>query len=668
MNIQQNTICKEYYQTSMKNASNLHQGLDRFVYGAYGSFCRYIRSEKALLKKAMIIVDASEKLRGMTDNELGNKFESFRSSLRCSKQNDYEIQYNALSYLVEAADRCLGLRPFPVQIMGSMALLHGFLAEMATGEGKSLTAALAATIAGWSGKPCHIITANDYLADRDSTIHTPFYNFCHLSVASVTGETSQQERLYRYSNDIVYTTSKEILADFLRDRIKLGACHHPGLRLIKAFKSNSTNHNDELVMRGLGTAIVDEADSVLIDEAVTPLIISKPVQNKGLSQAIKIAQRIITEIEQGIHYTFELKNKEIRLTSKGKKRIKNASKQFPGIWQGTFRQEEIILLCLQAKEFFQRDRHYVIQEKKVVIVDEFTGRLMPNRKWSHGIHQAVEAKEGLELTDPMVTLARLSFQRFFRFFPKLSGMTGTAKEATGEFWQIYKLPVISIPTNRPCIRKQLPDQIFSTTSAKISKVIQEIININQSGRPILVGTRNVETSELLSEYIRKTGLDCRIINAVRHKEEARIVSQAGEKGKITIATNMAGRGTDIKLGPGVEALGGLHVIATERHESARIDRQLFGRSARQGNAGSAQAFLCMEDELIRRFVPQFIQKGLNIPSVYTGQKIRFIGKILYSYSQKIAERQAYYKRRNVLKNDKWLSEALFFTGSDIQFS
>jgi preprotein translocase subunit SecA len=667
MNIQQNKICKEYYQTRMKNASSLHHGLDRLFYSAYGSLGRYIRSEKALLKKAMIIYDASEKLRGMTDNDLRNKLESFRFSLRCSRQNAYEIQYNALAYLVEAADRCLGLRPFPVQIMGSIALLQGFLAEMATGEGKSLTAALAATIAGWSGKPCHIITANDYLAARDSTIHTSFYNFCHLSVESVTGETSQQDRMYHYSKDIVYTTSKEILADFLRDRIKLGPCHHPGLRLIKSFKSYSNNHHGELVMRGLGTAIVDEADSVLIDEAVTPLIISKPLQNKGLSQAIKTAQKIITELEQGIHYTFETKNKEIRLTSKGKKIIKNESKQLPGIWQGSFRQEEIILLCLQAKEFFQRDRHYVIQEQKVVIVDEFTGRLMPNRKWSHGIHQAVESKEGLELTDPMVTLARLSFQRFFRFFPKLSGMTGTAKEATGEFWHIYKLPVISIPTNRPCIRKQLPDQVFSTLSTKISKVIQEIIKIHKSGRPVLVGTRNVETSEHLSQYLLKAGLDCQVINAVRHKEEAHIVGQAGKKGKITIATNMAGRGTDIKLGPGVEELGGLHVIATERHESARIDRQLFGRSARQGNAGSAQAFLCMEDELIQRFVPKFIQKGLDIPFVYTGEKTRIIGKILYNYSQKIAERLAYNQRRNVLQNDKLLSEALFFTGSDIQF-
>ena len=666
MNPPASKICHEYYQTTIKDAPNLYQGMDSLMYSAYGLIHRYSLSGKGLLKKAVKIHQQAEVYKDLSNDALQQNLSELRSKIKCGGLNDPELHAKSLAFLTEAAHRSLGLRPFPVQIMGSLALLNGYLAEMATGEGKTISAALAAVIAGWEGNPCHVITGNDYLADRDAKELSPFFTFCLLNVGSVISNMPPQERQLQYAQDVVYTTSKEILADFLRDRIQLGKNHHPGLRLINSFK-NLEKMPNTLVMRGLGTAIIDEADSVLIDEAVTPLIISKPMQNEPLKEAVKIAQLILPEIVMGTHYILENKYKEIRLTSKGKELLKKTAKNFPGMWQGISRQEEIINLSLQAREFFHKDKHYVIEDGKVVIVDEFTGRLMPGRSWSHGLHQAVEAKENVEITDPMETLARLSFQRFFRFFPKLSGMTGTAKEATGEFWHIYKLPVISIPTNRPCIRKQLPDQVFSTLSTKISKVIQEIIKIHKSGRPVLVGTRNVETSEHLSQYLLKAGLDCQVINAVRHKEEAHIVGQAGKKGKITIATNMAGRGTDIKLGPGVEELGGLHVIATERHESARIDRQLFGRSARQGNAGSAQAFLCMEDELIQRFVPKFIQKGLDIPFVYTGEKTRIIGKILYNYSQKIAERLAYNQRRNVLQNDKLLSEALFFTGSDIQF-
>ncbi|MBF0452703.1 MAG: preprotein translocase subunit SecA [Candidatus Magnetomorum sp.] len=660
-----NKICQEYYQTNIRKVPPLYQGLDSLMYGAWGIFRRYVRSEKRMLQKAHHIHEHAQPLRDLSDSVLKDQLEKLRSQIRCCRQDDADLHAKALAHLTEAAYRSLGLRPFPVQIMGSLSLLNGFLAEMATGEGKTLTAALSAVIAGWKGKPCHIITGNDYLADRDSNELAPFYHYCHVDVGSVISTMSPQERQLNYAQNVVYTTSKEILADFLRDRLKLGSCHHPGLRLIKSFNSFQKKHSDDLVMRGLHTAIVDEADSVLIDEAVTPLIISRPMTNEPLKQAIQIAQIILPDILPNIHYKRIDKYKEIRLTDSGKKFLNNGKEKFPGIWRGQSRQEEIINLSLQAREWFHRDKHYVIQDNKVVIVDEFTGRLMPSRSWSHGLHQAVEAKEGVEITDPMETLARLSFQRFFRFFPKLSGMTGTAWEASGEFWQIYRLPVISIPTNRPCIRKQLPDQMFSSLEKKLKKIVKEIVRIHQTERPILVGTRNVEASEKLALLLNETGLDCQIINAVRHEAEAQIVAQAGGKNRITIATNMAGRGTDIKLGPDVTSLGGLHVIATERHESARIDRQLFGRCARQGNPGSAQAFISLEDDLIQRFVPQFIQK--RIRGTYTDIASRLMGRRLYGYAQKMAEKFAYQQRKSVLHSDKWLSQALSFTGSELDF-
>ncbi|ETR72832.1 MAG: Protein translocase subunit secA [Candidatus Magnetoglobus multicellularis str. Araruama] len=568
-----------------------------------------------------------------------------------------------MSYLTEAAYRSLGLRPFSVQIMGSLALIHGYLAEMATGEGKTLTAALAAAIAGWKGIPCHIITVNDYLAERDTKELSAFYTFCGLTTGHVIGPMTPEERRINYRCDVVYTTSKEILADFLRDRLKLGNSHHPGLRLIQSFSPYCQSQANELVMRGLHTAIVDEADSVLIDEAVTPLIISRPMKNEPLKQAIAVAQTLNDKILPDVHYKRIDRYKEIRLTDKGKAFLLNATRQFPGIWRGVSRQEEIIKLMIQAHELFHRDKHYVVMDNKVVIVDEFTGRLMPNRSWSHGLHQAVEAKEGVEITDPMETLARLSFQRFFRFFPQLSGMTGTGSEARGEFWQIYRLPVMTIPTNRPCIRKQLPDRVFSTREQKLTAIVHDIQKIHQSNRPILVGTRNVAASEQLSKRLQDEGLDCQIINAVRHESEAQIVANAGQQKRITIATNMAGRGTDIKPGDGVIELGGLHVIATERHESGRIDRQLFGRCARQGNPGSAQAFISLEDEIIHRFVPLWVQKMARM--IFAKNSTRMLGKVLYAHAQKRAEGMAFQQRRAVLHSDKWLIQALSFAGEEL---
>ena len=332
------------------------------------------------------------------------------------------------------------------------------------------------------------------------------------------------------------------------------------------------------------------------------------------------------------------------------------------LWRGPARLTDLMRQALTAREFFLKGKQYVVQDGRVVIVDEFTGRMMPMRRWRDGLHQMIEAKEGVDVSPRDQTLARLSFQRFFRSFRRLSGMTGTAKEAADEFWHIYRLPVIVIPTNRPCIRKELPDRVFPDWSRKWNALVEEIARLHEQGRPILVGTRSIATSEELAEKLTERGLPFGLLNASRHREEARIVSEAGQRAKITIATNMAGRGTDIRLGAGVAALGGLHVLATERHESHRIDRQLYGRAARQGDAGSAQAFVSMEDELVKRFVPGLARRQVESVVRHGRARAEELAGAAFAIAQFRAQRMAFRQRRSVLKYDTWLAESLSFAG------
>ena len=416
-------------------------------------------------------------------------------------------------------------------------------------------------------------------------------------------------------------------------------------------------------MRGLHTGIVDEADSVLIDEAVTPLIISGVAGGEAMAEAYRLAWAFAFALEPGLDYQVDVRYREIEILPPGLDKIESRLAELPGLWRGPARQTELIKQALTARELFHKGKQYVVQEGKVIIVDEFTGRMMPMRKWRDGLHQTIEAKEGVEVSPRDQTLARLSFQQFFRFFRRLSGMTGTAREAAPEFWHIYRLPVIGIPTNRPCVRQELPDRVFPTWERKWAAVVQEIARLHQAGRPLLVGTRSIEASETLAEHLRRLGLEFSLLNATRHREEAQIIEGAGEAGGITIATNMAGRGTDIKLGPGVADRGGLHVLATERHESPRIDRQLYGRAARQGDPGSAQAFVSMEDELIRRFVPELVRGRLETAARRNLFATQTVAGAAFHYAQASAQRLAFRQRRHVLKFDTWLAESLSFAGT-----
>jgi preprotein translocase subunit SecA len=563
------------------------------------------------------------------------------------------------------SDRQVGLRPFPVQLAGALALHHGYLAEMATGEGKTLTAGLAAVLSGWTKRPCHIITVNDYLVRRDEEWLKPLYQFCGVSVGYVTGEMKPAERRQEYSRDVVYTTSKEALADFLRDRLQLGTLVNPTRRLLRTMLAPRSAAHDGLVMRGLDTAIVDEADSILIDEAVTPLIISTAHKNEDLREASLVASQLVAELEPGVDYELDTRYREVNLTARGAENLDRRCESYSGLWRGSDRRADLVRQALSAREFFERGKQYIIAGGKVVIVDEFTGRPMPQRSWRQGLHQAVEAKEGIDLSDPAETIARLSFQRFFRLYRRLSGMTGTANEAAEEFWQIYKLPVVRIPTNRPCVRAQWPDRIFADEEQKYAAIATEVERLHRTGQPVLIGTRNVAASERLSLLLDERALTHRLLNAGRLQEEANIVALAGQKNQITIATNMAGRGTDIKLGSGVPEVGGLHVIATERHESGRVDRQLFGRSGRQGDPGSAQAFVSVQDELLRRYLNPVLQKqaAFMVRKRLPGWKLNAKGAI--ALAQGNAQRIAYKQRSGVLRTDDWLDEALSFAGAPI---
>ena len=641
----------------------LPRGLDAFWDAGVGMAMRLVPRQQRFLRQAEAVLALETQFSDMGSGKLREVAEQLREAFRRHRDSEEDL-CQAFALVREVAMRQIGERPFLVQVAGALALIHGCVAEMATGEGKTLTATMPATVAGWRGRGCHIITVNDYLAKRDAEWMGRIYRYCGLNVGHIENGMPPTERQAAYLADITYCTNKEVTADFLRDRLVLGRCGGLSSALLEKLAGAGRPAVDRLVQRGLSYAIVDEADSILIDEAVTPLIISGPAPNPEQIEAFRQAARAAAQLDAESDYRVDAKYREVELTDLGRQRLRDFVGNWGSIWRGNRRSEELVVKALTAKELYQLDRQYVIDDDKIVIVDDFTGRLMPDRQWRDGLHQAVEAKEQIEVTPPKETYARVSFQRFFRMYRKLAGMTGTAKEATAEFWQIYHLPVVVIPTNRPCVREYLPDAVFTSEAAKWAKILSEIKHVHAMGRPILVGTRSVKASEHLSQLLQAENLGHQVLNAVRHREEAQIVAAAGQAGRITVATNMAGRGTDIKLGRGVANLGGLHVLATERNESGRIDRQLFGRCARQGDPGSARAIVSLEDEFVSRYAKSLVaylrrrhgQTAIDIASRWTNAAFRL--------AQFRAERLALRQRKTVMKTDHWLDEHLSFAGRE----
>ncbi len=623
----------------------LPRGLDAAWDAAVARVQSVVPRRRRVLRRAERILSMEDEIRTRRDAALREELHGLRERFRRQRDTREDVD-RAFALIREVAHRRVGLRPFREQTAAALAILEGSVTEMATGEGKTLAATLPATVAGWRGRGCHIITVNDYLAQRDAEWMGPIYRFCGLRVAAVTAESDRAQRRDGYAADVTYCTNKEVAADFLRDRLSLGSVRDLSGALLDRITEGQPR--DDLLLRGREFAIVDEADSVLVDEAVTPLIISGSSGNAQQTDAFERAAEIADELSGRQDYRVDGRFREVRLTSEGKERVDELAQPDGGLWRGSRRREELVTQALSARELFDRGTHYVVQDGKVVIVDEFTGRLMPDRTWRDGLHQAVEAKEGLEIQPPKETLSRISFQRFFRGYKHLAGMTGTAWEARHELWQIYHLPVVRIPTHHPCIRQELPDRIYPTAEEKFAAVVDEIQRAHDAGRPVLVGTRSVDVSERVSRLLHERGLDHAVLNAVQHEEEARIIAEAGQPDRITVATNMAGRGTDISLGRGVAERGGLHVVATERHEARRIDRQLFGRAGRQGDPGTAVAYVSLEDELVRRHATTLERRR------------GWRRQAIFDRAQRRAERMALNQRRNVLRTDHWLDESLGF--------
>jgi preprotein translocase subunit SecA len=570
---------------------------------------------------------------------------------------------SAFALIREVACRRLGTRHFDVQLVGGLILLKGLIAEMETGEGKTLTATLAAGTAALAGEPVHIITVNDYLAQRDAAWMNPVYDGIGVSVGTVVHGLAPEARRKAYTCDVTYCTNKEIAFDYLKDRITLW--DRPGeLRLQLERLCGEKSRARNLLMRGLRFAIIDEADSVLIDEARTPLIISSGEDRGGELALYREALNLADALAPERDFSIFPEERSLELSAEGKAKIDDHNwPETEGMWTSTEQRREVVRQALTAVHLFARDKDYLIKDGKVQIIDEFTGRVMADRSWEQGLHQLIEAKEGLEMTVRRETRARISYQRFFRRYLRLAGMTGTAREAAGELWAVYRLHVVPVPTNRPMKRRKLPDRFYATEESKWNAVVRAISDEIAAQAPVLVGTRSVAASERLSEMLNGAGLAHRVLNAKQDKEEAEIVARAGEACRITVATNMAGRGTDITLADRVAERGGLRVIATEFHESHRIDRQLFGRCGRQGDPGLCRAFASLEDELITIHGGKIFPRLARYVSIGKRGPINaWIGKELFRIAQASAERIHAKARKNLLKMDEQLGDVLAFSG------
>lgn len=595
-------------------------------------------SNERELKRYWKVVEEINKLEpaieALSDEELRGKTAEFRAKLDEGVDIDTLLP-EAFAVVREASKRVLGKRHYDVQLIGAMVLHDGNIAEMRTGEGKTLVATLAVYLNALLGKGVHVVTVNDYLAQRDSAEMGQIYEFLGMTVGVNLHDLSHEEKQRAYACDITYGTNNEFGFDYLRDNMVL--------------------YKEQMVQRPLYFAVIDEVDSILVDEARTPLIISG--QAAKSTDMYYAADRFVSKLKEEEDYTVDIKVKSVALTEAG---VEKAERAF-GI-ENLFDHQNVTLnhhitQALKAHVIMKRDVDYVVQDGEVLIVDEFTGRIMTGRRYSDGLHQAIEAKEQLEVQNESMTLATITFQNYFRMYRKLSGMTGTAKTEEEEFRKIYGLDVIVVPTNRPMIRKDLPDVVYKTEKAKFLAVVEEIVKRHKNNQPVLVGTVSIENSELLSELLKRKGVPHKVLNAKHHAHEAEIVSRAGEPGAVTIATNMAGRGTDIVLGEGVADVGGLHIIGTERHESRRIDNQLRGRAGRQGDPGSSQFYLSLGDELMKRFGAENIMNMMDRLGMEEDQPIesRLITRAVES-AQKRVEGNNFDVRKVVLQYDDVMNQ------------
>lgn len=600
------------------------------------------------------------RLRAAADADLLNLARGLRIKLR--REGFTRPLIGAVFALVrEASFRVSGRRHYPEQLMGGLALLRGKLVEMATGEGKTVTATLPACTVALAGHPVHVITVNDYLAGRDAEEMAPVFKFLGLSVGCVVQGMKTHERRHAYARSVTYCSNKELAFDYLRDRVAVAQRRsrlHVSLERLRA----DPGRDEGLVLRGLHYAIVDEADSVFIDDARTPLILSSTHDASDERTDCEAALELGAEMAAGVDFATNLAEREIVLTRAGRTRVAAFAEGREGVWTSARVREELVTQALSALTLFKRDQHYIVADGKVQIVDESTGRVMPDRSWERGLHQLIEAREGCEPTARHETLARLTYQRLFRRYLKLAGMSGTAREVSGEIKQVYGLDVVRIPLHRPSRRHVLPSRVYLTRDAKWAAVVDAVeARAVAGGRPVVIGTRSVQASEEVSRELLRRGVAHALLNAKQDKDEAVIVARAGEPAQVTVATNMAGRGTDIRLGQGVAERGGLHVILTEFHESRRIDRQFFGRCARQGDPGSCEAIVSLEDEIYAMFAGRLAALTQRWVKTY-GFAPGVVYATLRSLAQSHAERRGVQMRMQNLKQDRRFDNVLAFSG------
>ena len=600
------------------------------------------------------------RLRGESDEALRAQADALRLRLR---RLGFTLPLVAESFALisEAASRSIGQRHYDCQRIAGWALLQGRLVEMATGEGKTFAATLPAITAAWSGLPVHVITVNDYLAERDAKELGPLYGFLGLDCGTVIHGMEPSARREAYGRPIVYCSNKELAFDYLRDRVaaaRRGGRLHVALTRLKGGPSPA---DERLVLRGLVFGIVDEADSVFIDEARTPLILSTKVASGDASADCARALELAAQLVAGEDFRIDASGRTVRLEDAGSEKL-DSLRGDTGVWSSARAAEELVTQALSALYLFQLDQHYVVMDGKVQIVDESTGRVMPDRSWERGLHQMIEVKEGCDLSEQNETLSRITYQRLFRRYVRLAGMTGTASEVATEIKAIYRLDITRVPLNRPSRRVRLPDLVCADAGAKWRAVVDGVDRIaRRDGRPVLIGTRSVFASEQLSALLNARGIDHALLNAKQDAEEAEVIARAGEGGRVTVATNMAGRGTDIKLGPGVAARGGLHVILTEYHESRRVDRQLLGRCARQGDPGTCQAVVAFDDELYRVHAEAASRAAAKLVARWPSLA-RQVVRALTRWAQAAAERRNAHGRRQTLASDLRIAKTLAFSG------
>jgi preprotein translocase subunit SecA len=574
------------------------------------------------------------KISALSDEQLQAKTMEFREQLAAGKTLD-DIMAEAYAVVREASRRVLGMRHFDAQILGGIVLHQGKVAEMKTGEGKTLTAILPLYLNALAGRGAHLVTVNDYLAQRDAEWKRPVYEFLGLTVGILTNDMDDAERKEQYACDIMYATNNELGFDYLRDNMKF--------------------RYEDYVQRPLHFAIVDECDSILIDEARTPLIISGAARRS--SDLYTVAQRAVEILEKEVDFEVDEKARSVQLTEAGHDKLEQAL----GV-ENLYAVQNINMLhhvmkALKANKLFKKDVDYLVRDGEVLIVDEFTGRVLSGRRYSDGLHQAIEAKEGVKIEQETQTLASITLQNFFRMYKKLAGMTGTAITEAEEFMKIYNLDVVSIPTNKPMVRQDKNDIIFLTENSKFKKIVDDVIQRHKNKQPVLIGTVAVEKSEKLSRVLEKAGIPHEVLNAKNHAREAEIIAHAGEPGHITIATNMAGRGTDIKLSPESLAAGGLYVLGTERHESRRIDNQLRGRSGRQGDAGESRFYISLEDDLIRIFGGDKMKNYMQRAGMQEDEEIesRMVSRLIENSQEKV-EKQNFETRKHLIEYDDVLNQ------------